>query len=156
LRSANPLSLISGAKGASLSCHRPYDPGMIEKRHRSAQDDLNRSQPLLGHKTTFKEAYPEVGELSIEVKSFPMGFGRSETFNFSLNNPPGEFCGCPNHSCEGGGFNLGWHLFDMVTTQTLHLETGGACLGHERMNRRASRPCHYSFRAVIDMKFLQG
>jgi hypothetical protein len=123
------------------------------KRHANAQDAVERSEPLLGRKTTFGEAYPFVTELRIEVTASPMGFGRSQSYYFSLANPPGKFCACPNAQCRDGGFDLGFHLHDMASARKTHMEVKGSCVGYEKLGRRDSRRCHYGFRATIDMKF---
>ena len=119
---------------------------------RSAQEQLNQSQPLFG-KTTFAEAYPQVSSLAVEVSAPPLGFGQCQTFHYSLQNPPGSFCPCPNPHCSSGGFDLGWFLHDLISAGKTEGEASGHCIGHERIGKSAARECHYSFTAKATIAY---
>lgn len=83
-----------------------------------------------------------------------MGFGKSETYHYSLEYPPGQYSPCPNPNCAGGGFDVGFFLYDLISKKLTRGEAGGACRGRERMNRRDSRSCYYSFQAKAEITYL--
>ena len=125
----------------------------MKKKNPNAQDLLEKSNPFLGQKTKFQLAYPQVVFLDLEVKASPKGFGSSGTYQYSLQNPPGNFCPCPNHNCSGGGFDVGFFLHDLISKKQTTGEAKGACVGRERMGRNASRSCYYTFRAKATLKY---
>jgi hypothetical protein len=123
------------------------------KKKPNAQDDLAKSQPLLGQLTTFGKEYPEMVELRVEVTAHPVGFGKTANYVYTLDDLPGEYCPCPNNQCSHGGFNIHGFLHELIRGRKTHGETGGPCIGRERMNRRDTRSCYYGFRAVADIKY---
>jgi hypothetical protein len=126
------------------------------KERNDAQSRLERSVPLLGGKTTFREAYPQVCEIRVSVEATPPGFGRAETYDYSLEHPPGQFCPCPNPSCTEGGCDLGSFLYGMISRGECVGEKVGYCVGHERLGRRETRGCHYAFRIKAEIKYADG
>lgn len=122
------------------------------KKKDDAQARLERSQPLFG-KTTFLEAYPQVTGLTLEVRAMPMGFGDSPVYHYSLVHPPGQYCPCPNRQCSGGGFDMGSFLHGLISRRETSGEGGGHCVGNERMNRRDTRSCFYSFSAKASITY---
>jgi|ERR1017187_4136224 hypothetical protein len=95
------------------------------KKKPSAQDDLAKSQPILGYLTTFRKAYPEVVELRVEVTAHPMGFGKVTNYIYTLENPPSEYCPCPNIQCTHGGFNIHSFLHELIRARKTQGETSG-------------------------------
>ena len=126
------------------------------KKNPSAQDILVKSQPMLGSFTTFRTAYPFVTRLAVEVEAVPMGFGRAESYSYSLENAPGQFTACPNRQCTGGGFDVGSFLYQLIAKRETKSESGGGCRGHERMNRRDTRSCYVVFRVKAELAYAEG
>lgn len=124
------------------------------KKHPDAQDLLEKSNPALGQKTTFREAYPQVVQLDLEVTATPMGFGASRSYRYSLQHPPGSYSPGPNPNCSGGGFEVGWLLHDLVSKRQESGEAQGPCVGRERMGR-GSRSCFYLFKAKASLKYAE-
>ena len=122
------------------------------KKNPGAQDLLEKSNPALGQKTTFQKAYPQVVHLDLEVTASPMGFGESRSYHYSLQNPPGSYCPCPNPNCSGGGFEIGWLLHDLISKKLESGESKGPCVGRERMGR-GSRTCFYRFSVKANLKY---
>lgn len=125
------------------------------KKKDDAQSRLEKSVPLFG-KTTFLAQYPQVASLSLEIRAFPISFGQAETYYYSLDRPPGQYCPCPNHQCSGGGWDMGSFLSSLIRQRLESGEDGGPCIGGERMNRRDMRSCHYSFKAKATIKYKEG
>jgi hypothetical protein len=121
------------------------------KKNPSAQDLLVKSQPMLGSLTTFRAAYPFVSKLAVEIEAVPMGFGRTESYSYSLENAPGQFSACPNRQCIGGGYDVGSFLQQLIAKRETKGEGGGGCRGHERMSRRDTRSCYVVFRAKAEL-----
>lgn len=123
------------------------------KRDRDdAQARFEKSTPILGGKTTFLEAYPNVEELELQVSAIPVGFGEAHNYHYSLANPPSEFCPCPNRSCSGGGYDIGYFLYSLIRDRKTEGESSGGCVGGERIGR-GSRSCIYRFRAKARIRY---
>ena len=114
-------------------------------RYPNAQDGVEKRDFVLGRKTTFREAFPEVTSLEVEIKATPLGFGQTEVFNYSLEAVPGQFTPCPNPNCRGGGFDIGTFLYQLILSGKTSGETGGGCVGAEKLGRHGRRSCIYSF-----------
>ena len=124
------------------------------KKLPNAQDLLEKSNPVFGQKTTFQQAYSQVEALDLVVTATPMGFGKDATYHYSLLNPPGNFCPCPNHNCKGGGFDIGWFLHDLISSNKESGESESCgCIGREPMGRNSSRSCYYMFKATATIRY---
>lgn len=122
-------------------------PYVIQGRYPNAQDGVEKGNFVFGGKTTFREAYPEVTSLEVEVRAIPMGFGNIESYHYSLDLAPGQFTRCPNPNCANGGFDVGSFLHHLVREGKPAGEGGGPCVGAERLGRHGRRSCFYSFSA---------
>lgn len=127
----------------------------MKKKNPNAQDLLEKAAPFLGQKTKFQLAYPNVVSLDLKVTAIPLSFGTSESYEYSLQNPPGNFCPCPNQNCTGGGFDMGSFLHDLISKKQTTGEAKSACVGRERMNR-TSRSCFYRFKATASIKYAEA
>lgn len=125
----------------------------MKRRHPNAQDLLAKSKPFLSQGQEFHLAYPQVEFLDLEVKAEPKGFGDRETYHYSLQNPPGNYCPCPNPNCTGGGFNMGALLNRLISSKETSGEASGPCVGHEGMNRAGSRSCYYMFKVSVKLRY---
>ncbi len=125
----------------------------MKSRYPNAQDGVEKGNFVFGGKTTFREAYPPVSLLEVEVRAMPMGFGKIETYHYSLGHPPGQFAPCPNPSCSGGGFDVGSFLYHLIRAGETTGETGGGCVGAEKLGRHGSCTCIYSFSAKATIQY---
>ncbi|WP_367872961.1 hypothetical protein [Luteolibacter sp. Populi] len=128
----------------------------MKKKNEGAQQALERGNFVLAKLTTFREAYPQVASLELEVTAFPMGFGQSENYYYSLTCPPGQYAPCPNPQCAGGGFNIGSFLSDLIHRNETEGEIQGGCVGRERLNRKHSRHCFYCFKAKAKLTYAEA
>jgi hypothetical protein len=124
----------------------------VKKKFPGAQEGLEQGGHPFGI-TTFKAAYPQVIALEVEVLASPVGFGESETFDYCLHSPPGQYTPCPNPNCSGGGFHIGLFLGDLIHRRAAEGETRGGCVGRERMGRGNSRRCLYNFVAKAKIEY---
>lgn len=119
-----------------------------------AQQNLEKSTPFFGHKTSFLQAYPQVKQLDLVVEAEPMGFGDSRSYHYSLDNPPGQYCPCPNRHCTDGGFDMGLFINLLIDKKQTHGESQAqACIGHEKIGRNNSRTCLYTFKAKAVLQY---
>lgn len=123
------------------------------KRYPNAQDGAENVNFVLGRKTTFREAFPEVTSLELEIKATPLGFGHIEIYTYSLETAPGQFTPCPNPNCRGGGFDIGTFLYQLILSGKTSGETGGACVGDEKLGRDGRRSCIYSFSGKVSIGY---
>lgn len=122
------------------------------KQNPNAQQILEKGGSLFGL-TTFKALYPQVTSLSVEVNALPLGFGKTESYSFSLDRPPGQYSSCPNPHCSGGGFDVGSFLAHAIRAGETYSESGGSCVGQERLGRHGRRSCYYAFRATTQIGY---
>ncbi|MBC7980298.1 MAG: hypothetical protein H7Y36_07020 [Armatimonadetes bacterium] len=116
------------------------------KRYPNAQDGIEKGSFVFGNKTTFREAYPQVVSLQVEITALPLGFGKAETDLYTLDRPPGQVSPCPNPQCSEGGFDVGSFLYHLIRESKTEGVSGGGCVGEERLGR-GRRSCFYSFSA---------
>jgi hypothetical protein len=118
------------------------------------QDKVERGLYIFGQPVPFSEAYPQIAGLKVTVeirKDGPMG--RTDTRYFGSEHPPGEYVRCPRSSCVDGGWCIGDTLREMVEKREAKRQTGGICLGRERMNRSNFRKCLTHFSADIEITY---
>lgn len=124
------------------------------KKNPSAQDHLQKANLFLG-KTTFLKAYPHVDFLDLTVEAYPIGGGDQHSYHYSLENPPGEYCPCPNPRCSDGGFRIGIFLGQMIFDKQTHGASEGPCVGREKTGR-SYRTCYYRFKAEATIRYKSG
>lgn len=119
------------------------------------QDQVDKGMFVFGQPVPFKQAFPTLADMKATVRIRVGGGmdGNPQTRHFSLDNPPGEYVRCPRAGCTNGGWNIADAIREMVQKGETHRETGGICLGQERMNRRDFRKCLTHFEADIDLTF---
>ncbi|MBC8420790.1 MAG: hypothetical protein H8E10_19590 [Desulfobacterales bacterium] len=122
------------------------------KKYPSAQDHLQEANLFLG-KTTFLKAYPQVESLDLTVEAHPIGpDGEHRFYRYSLENPPGEFCPCPNPRCSNGGFRIGIFLGQMIFDKQTQGTSEGLCVGREKTGRDYQM-CPYLFKAEATVRY---
>lgn len=109
-------------------------------------------RPLVGYQSTFREAFPMVSGLRLEVTAEPLGFGRVETYQYSLENAPGQYCPCPNPLCSGGGLDLGSELERLIHERKESGEWSRRCRGGEKIGK-SFRRCYYKFTATVSIEY---
>lgn len=123
------------------------------KKNINAQGLLSESQSILGPNTTFIDAYGSaVKSLNLTVQATPVGFGKAATYSYSVERPPGEYCPCPNMNCSGGGFQIGYFLYRLISERKTEGEISGSCVGGEKIGR-SSRSCYYRFKAIAEIEY---
>jgi len=130
----------------------------MRKRDRNlkASDLFRESNPLIGPKVSFKEAFPSIQELKIEVTERGKGVKPAgNTYYYDLDNFPGEYIDCSNPMCYGGGFSIGFILHSMVSKGETERETTVSCQGYEGSpkGRRKYGPCFNYFQVKITIKY---
>ncbi|MES2659517.1 MAG: hypothetical protein V4689_12940 [Verrucomicrobiota bacterium] len=123
----------------------------MTEKHPNAPDEAGAANYAVGRKATFREIYPQVVSLEVEIKATPMGFGQAETYQYTLDTVPGQFTPCPNTHCCDGGFDTGSFLTQLVSSGETAGETGSLCVGVVKAGRSVRRGCNYAFsgKAVI-------
>ena len=129
---------------------------MIKDR-KKASDIFRESNLVFAKKSPFKEAYPEIDDLTIEVnKTSHHNYTESPLkHHFSIENPPGEYIDCDNPLCYNGGFSIGSVLRRMVSNKETQKEGSGSCQGYEGSpkGRRRYRSCLSVFRYKANIKY---
>ena len=127
------------------------------KKKPNAQQTQDDSIPYLGHKTTFQKAHPQVTYLAMTIVADPNGFGEHQSYHYSLESPPGNYCPCPNKHCKNGGFGIENFLYDLITTKQTYGESESLpCIGHINAGRHNTRRCHYGFKATVELKYVES
>lgn len=107
-----------------------------------------------GSLSTFRKQFSHVVFLDLRVTAAPFDFpnGCERVYRYSLQNPPGERCPCPNPACDGGGLDLGSELERLIHERKESGEWSGHCDGSEKV-RGSSRSCCYFFKATVEIKY---
>jgi hypothetical protein len=117
---------------------------MMEK-YSDSQSGVKNASFVIGRKATFRESYPQVASLAVEVKAVPMGFGQSEIYHYTLDTVPGQFTPCPNVHCCDGGFDTASFLMELISSCKTTGETGNLCAGAIKIGRYVRGECNYAF-----------
>ena len=123
-------------------------------RRDKASDVFGKSELVFSKKGAFGEAFPQIKDLTIEVRQTgKFRFGREQTRVYTKEHFPGEFVDCGNPLCYGGGFSV-WNLLrEMVGDRVVEKEATARCQGHEGSpkGRRKYRDClnFFTVRAQI-------
>jgi len=123
-----------------------------EKRQK-AQDVFNQGKFLLGEKTTFENAFPQVEECVVTIEE--SGHGISDWSRTRTYRNPGEYINCQNPLCYNGGFNIGWPIREMVEKRKTQKEDSALCQGNEGSPKghRIYRKCMNFFKYKISIKY---
>lgn len=131
----------------------------MSRQNREKRSDLMRKgQPFFGRWVdSFKEAYPTIENLQVEVTQTDASRGSSFTQKLSEKNFR-DVIDCSNPLCYGGGVVLGSLLHSMVWKGETSREEHSGCGGYEGSpkGRRKYRSCSRGFRVKIKVDYLDG
>jgi len=106
---------------------------------------------------SFKELFPTVEEILIEVDVREEGVGQSEprSVTYTLKTIPGPMipCPCAPNACKGGGYRIAGHILAMTTAKDTEGSFRGPCEGSEPMGRHSSRKCFAYFTVKITITY---
>lgn len=118
---------------------------------KKASDIFNKTNYVFGSKGDFKDAFPEIQEMSIHVAELESLVWMKEqaTHYLTVENPGGEYIDCTNPSCSGGGFSMGDMLREAVRGKEEEIEKSTTCKGAETTGRR----CMHAFKVSGSVKY---
>jgi len=106
---------------------------------KKASDYYNNSEPFLGRKVSFAQAYPNIEKLTIEVKEYKDFWKKNDGFypytTVLTEKSFSEFVDCHSTSCDGGGFNINKILREIVEKGETSSEDSADCIGHIKIQR---------------------
>lgn len=125
-------------------------------KRKKASDYFNASEPFLGKKVGFVEAFPSISEISVTVIEFKDFWKKNDGFYpntryYDQYDLPGQFIDCTNPACDCGGFSIGNIISEMVSTRKESLEDSTKCRGKE--GRNSSRSCMHLFEYQIKIRY---
>ncbi|MGP9799001.1 hypothetical protein ACT3UJ_16780 [Halomonas sp. 86] len=118
---------------------------------KKASDVFNEKDYVFGSKGNFKDAFPEVQEMSIHVIELESLIWMKEqtTHYLTAKYPGGEYIDCTNPSCDGGGFSMGNVLREAVNSKEKEIVKSITCQGSETTGRR----CMHVFKVSGSVKY---
>lgn len=134
---------------------------MKHNKRLSAQDLLDQSEPFLGKKCCFEEAFPEVNTITIDYTESQIG-GFSKVSDGDMGRRVvrdsrniGEYFPCHNLYCCGGGFHVGPIVYDMVKNRKGNSSGEYTCQGSEGSpkGRKIYRRCLHRFEYTITISY---
>jgi hypothetical protein len=129
---------------------------MDRSRRMKASDVFANTDFFLGKTTSFKEAFPAVEDIRVEVTETGEGVNpRLATSVYRLGSMPGQYVDCHNPRCYNGGFNLGQLIMFMTDSRETEKETEMHCQGYEGSpkGRKKDGPCFNRFKVKISIKY---
>ena len=129
---------------------------MGTRDRKKAGDVFRESAYLFGEKTSFAEAYPQIEDITVEVKEQGKGVDSlNRERMYTKRNLPGEFVNCNNPTCYGGGFQLGHYLYEATAARKNEVEETTMCVGYEGSPKggRIYRKCVNTFRIKITLTY---
>ncbi|MGO8835884.1 MAG: hypothetical protein ACLQAH_01245 [Limisphaerales bacterium] len=122
-------------------------------RRPKAQDVFNEANFVMGTKTTFENAFPEIEQCTVEVKE--QGHNVPEWDKVRTVRNPGQYINCHNKLCYGGGFDVGWTIHEMVGKRETERSGSTLCQGNEASakGRRIYKKCMTFFEYKISIKY---
>ncbi len=128
---------------------------MSYQNRRKASEIFRDANPVFGKKVSFVEAFPNVEDITIEVREEGHGVG----FRFGpivyRKGSFSEFIDCSNPFCYRGGFSMGSILREMVDGNKTTFTTGKSCQGYEGSPKgaRRYRSCMNWFDVKVEIKY---
>ena len=127
------------------------------KSRMKASDVFERSTPLFGRKVTFDVAFPQVADITLEIREqgkvpkYLVADDGAYVRTYQSSNFPGQFVDCSNSLCYNGGVGLGPIVREMVRTGATVRETSSKCQGYEGSpkGRRKYRTCRNVFTVKV-------
>lgn len=131
---------------------------MSIKDRKKANDIFTETEYPFGKKVSFKEAFPEIDDLIIDIKEIGcLGSlrGLEVSKHYSMDNLPREYVNCSNPLCYDGGFSIGKILRNMVQSKEIEKEGSEICHGYEGSpkGKRNYRSCVNNFHYLIKLQY---
>lgn len=134
---------------------------MKYEKRMGAQDLLNQSEPFLGKKCHFEEAFPEVDTIKIDYTESQIGgFSKASDGDMGrrvINDKHSicEYLPCHNLYCCNGGFHIGPIIYDMVRNRKETSAGEYVCQGDEGSpkGRKIYRRCLHKFDYTITINY---
>lgn len=125
----------------------------VDKRQK-ASDIFQQTTYLMGEKTTFEKAFPNIKDIGVTVEESSDGFSEGVKRYFSKDSAS-EFIDCRNPLCYNGGFSLGSLIRHMEDSHMTELSTVEYCQGYEGSpkGRKKYGLCGHSFEVKIQIKY---
>lgn len=119
-----------------------------------ASDIFNQSDFVFSKKVTFKEAFPEIDDINVEVKESGDGTYGDGKSCYGKGHI-GEYINCSNRICYNGGFSIREVIRDMVRKEETETKTTKYCQGYEGSpkGRRKYRSCMNNFKIKVSIKY---
>lgn len=118
---------------------------------KKSSDIFNETNYAFGSKRDFKDAFPEIQEMSIHVTELESLIWMKEqtTHYLTVERPGSEYIDCTNPSCADGGFSMGNVLREAVNSKKEEIEKNITCQGSETTGRR----CMHAFKISGSVKY---
>ena len=131
----------------------------MAQKHQKASDIFRESNFPFIKKGGFKEAFPQIESLSVEVCENGKGiddWNKESTYN--IENFPGEFIDCNNPRCYGGGFSICAIIRKMAKNKETSFEGTKYCKGNEGSpkGRKIYRKCWNSFNVKVSITYVDS
>jgi len=113
---------------------------------------------FLGRPAPFKEAFPEIKSLRVEIEQDKWLFHSKPTDHrtsvFTEHNIP-PTVSCRNLRCQQGGIELQQTIYFMVQNRETQKSLDGICNGHEGTpkGRRIGNPCDNGYAVNIEITY---
>jgi hypothetical protein len=127
---------------------------MAVRKRMKASDVFASSNFFLAGKGAFKEAFPQIERLKVEVEE--SDFGNNPRLSIYSEVNCGEYIDCSNPLCYNGGFGVGQIIRNMVTCgETEYEDDYIPCQGYEGSpkGRRKNSNCLHRFKVKISIKY---
>lgn len=118
---------------------------------KKSSDIFNETNYAFGSKSDFKDAFPEIQEMSIHVTELEsLIWMKEQAIHYlTAEHPSGEYFDCTNPLCDGGGFSMGNVLRETVSSKKEEIEKSITCQGRETSGRR----CMHAFKVSGSVKY---
>lgn len=127
----------------------------MSKRRKKASDIFNSSEPFLGKKVSFVEAFPQIAKIKVEVEEYKDFWYKKEVpypVNHFYNEANlGQYINCSEASCYGGGFNVGSIINEMVRNKQVFLDGNIKCKGN--IGNPKGQSCTHQFKYKISIVY---
>lgn len=121
---------------------------------KKASEIFRDTHLVFGKKVSFKEAFPLIAHVRVEVAEIGHGARRDDRRVYN-EDYLGEYIDCSNPACYNGGFSIGAILRDMVHNKQADIETSKLCQGNEASakGRRIYRKCVNLFKIKVHIDY---
>ncbi|MBN1439724.1 MAG: hypothetical protein JW929_09965 [Anaerolineales bacterium] len=130
---------------------------MPSRDHREKSSELfERATYPLAKKVSFREAFPEIEKIYIEVLEYENVISENGlTQRYDIDTFPGEFIDCSNRYCFRGGISLGQIIRSMVSSKKTLEEDRIGCKGNETSpkGKKIYQKCLHSFKYSIKIEY---